>query len=537
LIFIFINIKIYKLVFGAFVFIMNKKIYSSLCCSIFVLSLASQAKETSIDKSPEKIERQAASNASAKDYDGLFVGAGVSFDYSKLSSSANGEFKDASQSINGTSLCGAASIGYQCNVCGAFSIGIEAGLDFGSQTNKMPLGGVLKHDSYIVLGQEHRRALLASMLRSISDAIRAHPLHPSPGGGSTIVSNAPWQNLLRTFRYLGNAPGTADAGGLPADALARQFILSETSPRSGVYNRATYATFMVANDASIANAQLVDFMPRAIESLREFGERISGRGGDEALLAGARGIRDFISESLPPAVGTILQNIAAIDIGTQPGGAAGPWAGTRYGGADSLTDAAANVVSEFLDGPSSATSQFATIADLNDVGIPDGTLQGANAAEQLQTAINALLAIYDPARINFALPHGMSESEVRNTIKNEKTFGVCPNLALKFGYFFKEINGLMYVKLGAAMLRGKAATSSKLLGAFSENFQKVVPFFAIGFNKLIDNNWGITVELSHSVKGKKKLRDLDIFGYKISNEIELSKSNVRIMATYRFKSE
>jgi hypothetical protein len=51
--------------------------------------------------------------------------------------------------------------------------------------------------------------------------------------------------------------------------------------------------------------------------------------------------------------------------------------------------------------------------------------------------------------------------------------------------------------------------------------------------KNINDRWGIGVELSHAFKTKKKLRDIKIFNYTLENNTSISKTDLRVLLTYR----
>jgi hypothetical protein len=368
------------------------------------------------------------------------------------------------------------------------------------------------------------RALLQQMLQNTSDAMRIAQLNP--GAPIAMIHNGVWQNLIGTFRYLGEAGGFSDAEGFPMHPNIRNFVLS-ANPQGEIYNAAAYSMVPIPNiNIPNQNAQLADFMPRAFQNLRELGEQLSGRNDDYAILTGIREVREFIGTRFPEFA-AILQNIATTDI-LDPG--------TRYNGNAHLTDVASNIFAEFIGGYINNNNNFDFIADLADVGIPAGALPGANNAAQLRSAIDVFLAIYDPVNpnINFTIPAGYDEVAVRNSVKNARTFGTSPQLAAKVGYFIREIQGNLYIKFGAMILNGKVTTTNNLYTINSEKFRKITPFFAVGISKNIDNNCGIIIELSHACKSKKELQNITAFGHNINNSTTISKSDLRIIVTYRF---
>jgi hypothetical protein len=483
------------------------------CYSIaFLLVFSLQAEEERGDES------------SAENYSGISFGVGLNIGIQRNSAEANKEFGNRSSSLNSAMYGGTVTVGWQKKVCRNLFVGIEGGVDFGSDPKGIRTGGILRNNSNIILEESYRRDLLARIMRSIAGSVKIVQLNVNNPIG--IVNANPWQNLIGTFRYLGNAAGSSNADGFPSDMNVRNFIIADSNGQ-GVYNTLGYLPAPGGGDVSYNNAQLADFMPRVIENLREFGAHISGRNGNEALLAGIREIRDFTSARFS-AFASILQNIAAGNI-TSPGGAA-----VLYGGAGNLSDNAANVIAEFIGGEIRYGRLFNFIRNLSEVGIPLGVLPGATPAEQLQSAINVILSIYNPTTGVFALPPGVTEADIRNSVQTKTSFGVCPHVAVKVGYFFNELNACLYTKIGVIQLNGQVTPVNNLYNIREEKFRKITPFVAIGGTKNIDDNWGIAVELAHAFKVKKKLRDIRIFNrYTIENSATVSRTNLRVMLIYK----
>jgi hypothetical protein len=97
---------------------------------------------------------------------------------------------------------GTVTVGWQKKVCRNLFVGIEGGVDFGFDSKGIRTGGILKNNSNIVLEESYKRDLLARMMRSIAGSVKIVQLNGNPIG---IVDANSWQNLIGTFRYLGNA--------------------------------------------------------------------------------------------------------------------------------------------------------------------------------------------------------------------------------------------------------------------------------------------------------------------------------------------
>lgn len=104
----------------------------------------------------------------------------------------------------------------------------------------------------------------------------------------------------------------------------------------------------------------------------------------------------------------------------------------------------------------------------------------------------------------------------------------------KVGYYFREIRGCLFAKLGLIHLNGHVIPVNSAYGIQEEKFHKVAPFVAVELMKNINEKWGWAVEISHAFRTKKKMKDVHLFGMKVENSTSISRTNVRLMAMYRF---
>jgi hypothetical protein len=467
----------------------------------------------------------------------------VNVEIQKTSSDVNREFRGAPTSINSTRYGGTVTVGYQHNICGNFSIGIEVGADFGSGAKRMPIGGVLRNDSAVAMsaGDDYykRRGILQQVLQNVSDAIGNRGV---PFRQHTIVSGQAWQDLLRTFRYWGGAANSAnvpiDAANLP-DGNLRAFILNNRTVvnNGGVYDQNQYmiqvANADVTREAITGNpVNLVHFMPHALQNITQLGDSISGgRDHDRNTLVGMRVMREFVHERFSD-VERIFGNIAANPI-TNIGGAVllnpnvdfgnpAPAGLTDSGGARTVRD----VLGGYFDG----------VASLDDLGIPIGVLPGATPNDQFNTLQAAIDSVYDPLAdaVNFALPAGVTEASIKNSLHMKTSFNICPHVAFKFGYFFNEFRTYLYAKICGIILNGRVVPASNLYDVKEESFRKLAPLLAIGATKNITNNWSVSLEFSQAFRIKKQLQDINAIGHRIRNDINISKCDIKILLTFRF---
>jgi hypothetical protein len=263
-------------------------------------------------------------------------------------------------------------------------------------------------------------------------------------------------------------------------------------------------------------------MPHAMQNILEIGASLSNGGNrDQNILVGIRTMREFIQERFN-TLGIALRNIATnplIDANDLP------VPGTLWNGGTGLTDRETIAIHDVLGG------YFQEIPNLDRLGIPLGILDGATQAAQLDALRNVITQVYDPHNdeINFALPVGIREADIRNMLKTKTYYGACPYVSFSLGYFYSELEACLYTKAGLMQMNGRVTPINNLFGMKNESFRKIVPFFAIGIGKNIDDRWTVSLELTHTLKTKKKLQDVNVLGHKISQDVSICKKGFRIM--------
>ncbi|MDR1235849.1 MAG: hypothetical protein LBJ96_02470 [Holosporaceae bacterium] len=450
---------------------------------LFVFNLCAEH----ISDTDKTKETEGSFNSSANDFEGGYCGLGVNIGMQKTSATGNREFKNASESAYSSTFGGVAAIGYQKVLCGNCFIGAEVGVDFGSGPKRLRVGGQLNENS-AGFGYLRRQYAISQVFSSHFRVLSPYLIPTIPLNSAQIDGNV-WRNFLKVNRYLGgsNDAGLANPDGTPGAAIAN-FV-------NGAYRAlfvdpgneplASYFSFL---EQDVANSLSLTF----------------GRGNPSLAL---RELRNFIVASNPDLANT-LRSIGENDIGGL--------AGSNINGALALVDPQAiiRLLSLFTG----------SVPNFNDIGIANAALFGG-----------------DINRVNNAIRWAFSGNFLENAtleianISKKSSFGVSLYLALKVGYFYDEIKTCLYAKIGITQLNGYTIPASNIYGLQNEKFNKITPFAALGVMRNINNNWGIIVEISHAFKTKKKLRDIEIFGHRIKNNVEISRSDIRIMATYSLR--
>ncbi|MDR1236122.1 MAG: hypothetical protein LBJ96_03880 [Holosporaceae bacterium] len=176
------------------------------------------------------------------------------------------------------------------------------------------------------------------------------------------------------------------------------------------------------------------------------------------------------------------------------------------------------------------------VTGIDQLGIPNGVLPGATPNDWFDALEAVINSIFDPfnTAIDFALPPGITEADIKKSLQMKTSFNVCPNISLKFGYFFTEFNACLYAKIGGILLDAHVTPAANLYDVKEESFRKITLFLALGATRSIGNNWSVAIELSHAFRTKKRLQDIQALGHRLQNDITVSKSDIRILFVYRF---
>ena len=425
--------------------------------------------------------------------DEIYCGVGGSIGVQKTKVSINRGFPRSNHAVHSVFYGGTFAVGYSQQVCGNCSVGIEGGIDLGSARSST-FGGILEYESSYVQREVRLRDTLRQMLSEAGRSLDTQLANYT--GYNNVISNNVWRNFANVLRYIGGRGDVNVSGNFVADPATG----------GGVFNNDTY----VAN----ANARLGDFIPNSLEVVRQLGD------GD--ILVGMQQIRSFIGRRYPNYAAA-LANIATNNLLNSGGVAA---AGTSIAGDSNINAEISDIISEFL------LNNMGDDISYRNLGI-DATAMGGVTFDQLRAIMDS---IYYPSAEDEAaitVPYGVNRRSVVNNIKTKATFELCPYLVCKVGYYFNELRGVLYAKFGVMMLNGKISPVNNTYGMLDESFHKITPMIAIGMAKQIDRNWGYAIELSHAFRTKKKMKDVHLFGMKVENSTSISRTNVRLMATYR----
>ena len=384
------------------------------------------------------------------------------------------------------------NVGYSQKICGNCFIGIEGGIDLGGGCSSK-FGGVLEYESIYIQNEVKLRDALRQMLseagRSLNLQLGDPLLFPD------VIDNGVWHNFAGVLRYLG----------CNNDTISAAFV---NLPASG---GGICDMHYVGNP----NARLEDFIPHSWSLVNDI--------GNSNTLDGLEQIRNFIGRHYP-AYATALANIATNDLTTLEGI---PSPGTSITGGSNINGAITDIVSYFLLNDIEGGTDYSTL------GINDAVMGGVTF-DQLKAIMDS---IYFPSAADnaaFTVPAGVYPRTVVNNVKTKATFGICPYLACKIGYYFNEVNGILYAKFGVILLNGRITPENTVYGLQDEKFYKIAPMIGCGLMKNINEKWGWAVEISHAFRTKKKMKDVHLFGMKVENSTSISRTNVRLMATYRF---
>ena len=344
----------------------------------------------------------------AENFGGGYCGVGVSVGAKTTTADINSEFRNRSNSMSSAFYGGSANVGYQHRICGNCFVGIEMGVDLGS-ASKAKVGGVLKSDSYYVQSEYAKRDILRQMLLESFNAFDTH--RGADPALLRVVDSGVWNNFVSVLRYIGGA--NIDI----SNPQLRQFI---TAPAHAG------GVFSIGNPPN-TNATLRNFMGRAMDRITEMGRlEISSISVDQNLYHGLAVMREFVTTRYP-LYAQALSHIADNDLATissvgQPG--------SHYGGASDLNGQSTYNMATFF-------KNNMNILRVNYLGIDPATLN----EDELEAVMNT---IYVPTAADdaaLAVPAGVDVRTVQHNIQTKTSFGVCPYVAMKLGYYFRELRG------------------------------------------------------------------------------------------------
>jgi hypothetical protein len=478
-----------------------------LCCSLLVFAFELQAKE-SVNETSEKDDSSVVFstkfNSSVKDYVGFTVGVGMNIGVHETKVEANREF-DTPTRVRATTFGGTVAVGFQKAVCGNCFVGFEVGADIGGTGKRARIGGNIRDNSAMMLAYRDDYSKKEGILRQMFDNIATSPdalgddYHVVTLAGSHIIDVEVYGRFVQSMRYFG---GTGDF----SLGNHNNFMIS---PAGGGVFDGTYT----ANP----NAVFADFIgERALINIRNLAN------GD--LQGGYNAIREFTGENFP-AIADALGHMAEQPIiAGDP--VRGPSVNPNGNANNDGTVEAGNVhwtvareLSRFLGGDY-------VIYEYENIGVnPDGR----NIAD-LRREIDDL---YNPDNSHIIPQLSQAEMRALSNFQNKTSFGVCPYAAIKIGYFFKEIQGCIHAKIGVTQLHGRIDAINNFIEK-KDKIHKIAPLIAVGVNKMLTQNCGISVELSHALKTNKKLKDIEWKGYRLENNVIISKTDLKVLVTYTF---
>jgi hypothetical protein len=443
-------------------------------------------------------------NSSAKDYAGFTVGVGVNVGVHEINVEANREF-EAPTRFRVATLGGTVAFGYQQVVCGNCFVGIEVGADIGGTERRACLGGKIKSGSLMAAAYRGDYSEKEGILRQMFDNIATSPnalgddYHVITLAGSHIINVGVYGRFIQAMRYLG---GTGDF------SLGNHNNFMTSPAGNGVFNGAYLAN---------PDAVFADFIgERALINIENLAN------GDSQ--GGYNVIREFMGSNFPTiadALGHMAEQLIIADDdfrgpSVNPNGIA-----DNHGTIDSgnVHWMVARELSRFFSGDY-------VIYEYENIGVNP-------AGRNIEALRQEMEDLYNPD--NSYIRPQLSPAEMRalSNFQSKTSFGVCPYAAIKIGYFFKEIQGCVYAKIGITQLQGRIDVINDFMEK-KDKFHTITPLVAIGVSKMLTQNCGISLELSHAPKTHKKLRDIEWKGYRVENNIGISKTDLRILFTYTF---
>jgi hypothetical protein len=477
-----------------------------LCCSLLVFAFELQAKE-SVNETSEKDDSPAVFstkfNSSVKDYAGLTVGVGVNIGIHETKVEANREF-DAPTRVRATTFGGTIAVGFQKAICGNCFVGFEVGADIGGTGKRARIGGNIRDNSLMMSSYiedySRKESILRQIFDNINEALNTHTISSL----LYVIDSHVYEGFIRSMRYIGGV-GDFSFGN-------RNNFMTTTASGHGVFYNPGGG--YIANH----NAVFADFIgERAISNVGN----LTGNG----LQSGYNTIREFVGANFP-AISDALAHMAEqeIEVGID-GNVTGP-----------SVDQNGNVNN---DGTVEAGNIIWNVADeLHDFFGGDYLLRYENvgvnpAGRDIDALRREIEDLYNPDNSHIRFRLSATEIKALNNFKSKTSFGVCPYAAFKIGYFCKEIQGSVYMKVGIMQLQGYVSAINDFLEK-KDNFRKFSPLLAVGVSKVVKGKWGISLELSHTPRTNKKGQDISWKGYKIDNNVSISRTDLRILLTYVF---
>ena len=374
---------------------------SSLC---YILCATAVYAETS----------QSASNA--ENFGGGYCGVGISVGAKTTTADINSEFRNRSNSMSSAFYGGSANVGYQHRICGNCFVGIEMGVDLGS-ASKAKVGGVLKSDSYYIQNEYTKREILRQMFHETAVSFDMKIMPNDLNSYNNVIAANVWNNFVNVLRFVGGA-----------NVNIQNNFVTDPADANPLFDPTTYN----AN----ANARLQNIIGNTYARISVYGN------GD--VFSVFQDLQEFVTNRYPICAAA-LRNFAQQDL--YPVSSTGPAiAGTAAGGGTALPDVSVFLLNDFFSGRL-FTSYLAAI------GVNPANMGGATW-DNLVAEINTILNPSAAHDVALAVPAGVDVRTIQHNIQTKTSFGVCPYVAMKLGYYFRELRGCLFAKLGLIHLNG-----------------------------------------------------------------------------------
>jgi hypothetical protein len=482
-----------------------------LCCSLLVFAFELQAKESVNETSPKDDSPAVFStkfNSSVKDYAGLTVGVGVNIGVHETKVKANKEF-DAPTRVKATTFGGTIAVGFQKAICGNCFVGFEVGADIGGTGKRARIGGNIGDNSAMMLAYRDDYSRKEGILRQMFDNIGddAFDTRDIDNELQYVLSERVYGRFILSMRCLGGTSNFTSANN-------NSFMTADAHNNGIWYN--TDGIYQANPDAVFANF---------IGGMSMINIRALGNGN---FQSGYEIMKEFTRENFP-IIYDALGHMAEQQIAVMGNGAVlGPSVnqdGTVNADGVGAIDEQNDILWEI---PHQLSIFF------NDEYIRRYENIGVNpVGRDINALRREIEALYNPDNSHIQPQLNPAEIRALNDFKSKTSFGICPYAAIKVGYFCKEIQGCVYAKVGIMQLQGHITAINDFLKK-KDNFQKFSPLFAFGISKTIKDRYGISLELSHALKTNKKMREISWKGYKVNNDVTVSKTDLRVLVTYTF---